>query len=265
MNEFHARRRNCQIGTKAIQNVHGSQTLLERLITNNNYDEIVTASLFSTAVIRYAKPFLTTKTEAGETRYSIKDLKRAAGFVCDIHEQLISLRNTLIAHDDVTQIEPRMLFAWLGISGSCIKIPTQITIANKCVSYPAARCDLQAITSHVRSAYKKMCELLSADIEQLRHFIISNPGCLDDAPYTANYGSQEIPAGGKTITPSDYNNDPWLIVPTPDFSVVQNGFRYEHMQLERNFFGPEVIKLENGETVRLTPKHKSKTSQSTEN
>jgi hypothetical protein len=53
-----------------------------------------------------------------------------------IHDHIITVRNTLVARDDFEQIEPRMLGTSLRLENSSVAVPLSIIIANKCVSLP---------------------------------------------------------------------------------------------------------------------------------
>lgn len=45
----------------------------------------------------------------------------------------------------------------------------------------------------------------------------------------------------------------WLESKEPDYSEIHNGFRYEKCIIQQEFYGPEKIKLPNGEEVEITP------------
>lgn len=254
MEEFVALRRNCQIGAKAAQNIRGSLTIFEKLCGADKFDHVIVGSLFCSGVIRYAKPFSQTKSADGDARYPSKLLSDAPGFSTEKHEQIILLRNTLIAHDDFTKIEPRLLFMSINPSGTDFSIPMSIAVANKCISHPSNDEDIQAIKKHVSAAFSAITNILWDDIAKLRALIIDKPSCLADAPYKGHYGTVDIPTSGIKLDRPDFSNDPWLVPTHPDFSLVQNGFRYEQLRVQRDFNGPEVIKLPNGDEFHISPR-----------
>jgi len=79
----------------------------ERLcaLTGSN-DHMLVSSFFHMGVIRYAKPFTPTIFNSRRMVYGYKKLKGSAGFSEDLHKHILDVRSTLVAHDDLDQIEP---------------------------------------------------------------------------------------------------------------------------------------------------------------
>src|SRR5437899_9433594 len=118
MNEYLRCRRDCQIGVKAYQNIRASLLAFERLCTLvESDDHLLLSSVFHMGVIRYAKPFLGAESGAGLVSYPTQQLRKVSGFSMEIHRHLLTVRNTLIAHDDFDQIEPRILIFGFNPNG----------------------------------------------------------------------------------------------------------------------------------------------------
>jgi hypothetical protein len=77
-------------------------------------DATVNYSLHFTAVTLYARPFLPTATSSGKVQYPIKDLKETPGFDQELHQHIIDVRNTLVAHRDYGVSHSTMYLKSLG-------------------------------------------------------------------------------------------------------------------------------------------------------
>ncbi len=255
MNDFLRFRRNCQLGVKAYQNIRVSLLAFERLCTLiDSDDSLLLSSIFHMGVIRYAKPFLNAEAGTGVVRYPIKWLKKTSGFSMNVHEHLIMVRNTLIAHDDFDQIEPRLLTFGFTPEGSTNHILTSIVVGNKCIAYPADLDSTRKIQHHIAVALSSVQQKLFDDLGGLRFVRMTHPDQARQAErYSQHYGTQEIPAGGTRLTQPDFMNDKWLDVEEPDFSAIHNGFRYEGIRIRRDFYGPEKFQMPNGDEFEIMP------------
>jgi hypothetical protein len=168
-----------------------------------------------------------------------------------MHNHLLHLRNTMIAHDDFDEIAPRILTFGLCFDKRGIGfVPTSIVISNKCLSFPVHACIVKEMHGHAQAALQGIHAKLQEDMSLLRKTIIKNPGvAIDKAKYTKNYGRAEIPAQKAP----DFSNDEWLNAKVPDYSSVHGGFVYEETRIMSNFHGPETITLPDGHTVEISP------------
>jgi hypothetical protein len=253
MSEFLRRKRDCQIGIKAAQNLKGALGAFEKLCSNEIRDDVIRASLFSNAVVRYGRPFAQTKLEEGRTRYPLARVNNSQGFSSDLHEHLVLLRNTLVAHDDVSVIEPRLLFKSIKVAENDVTIPIAMAISNKCLSYPESVEDIQKMKIHVEATLRAVAHFLSDDLKELRAFVIANPHEVPKPSFQENRGAVDVPVEGMDFHFRDFSDEAWLVIKEPDFSLVENGFHYEQIRAERSFPGPEVIKLANGDECHITP------------
>jgi hypothetical protein len=72
-------------------------------------DEVLRASLFQSAVTVYARPFVDNRSSTGRNRrFSISGLKNAPGFHRDLHDHVVDLRRTLIAHHDMSVVKAQL-------------------------------------------------------------------------------------------------------------------------------------------------------------
>lgn len=255
MNEFSRCRRDCFLSIKAYQNVRASLLAFEKLCsalhTNDNF---LLSSFFYMGVVRYAKPFLNNRSESGNITYPIKQLKKNSSFSLEMHEHILELRNTLIAHDDFEQIEPRILTAGLQPSQIDFLIPTTIWMSNKCISYPSDLKGSIKLKEHVAVTLSSIQQKLTEDITRFRKVLIDFPEQAKKAKkYEQHLSKTNIPVSGATFISPGYTNEKWLDTPEPTFAEIHNGYHYESIQMKQDFTGPETIQLPNGMTVIITP------------
>jgi hypothetical protein len=190
----------------------------------------------------------------GVVRYPTAPLKRAEGFLSEIHTHLLKIRNTLVAHDGFAYIEPRIIMYNLNVPPSGTKIPISITPTNKCISYPSELSDVEKLKGHVAATSTAIEKKLEEDLGRLRKIAIAYPDEAEEArKFERKLDRFGVPVEGYRLNVPEYSGEPWLNVPEPDFSSVHNGFRYQRMDVRRDFFGPETIDLPNGEQVVITP------------
>ncbi len=255
MSDFENLSQQCKIDIKAFQNIRAAFAALERICEMvDSDDHVILSSLFHAGVIRYGKPFKTTRTKSGTTQFPVKRLKNIKGFEKSIHDHLLELRDTLIAHDDLNQIEPKILTSGISVQGADLHIPMTAHISNKSLSHPADLEGAMRMKNHVESALRGVESVLSDDINQLRQKAIDEPEQAREAQeYSRNLGSIDIPEGGAHTLRPDLSDDPYLNPDEPDFSEIHNGFRYETITINKEFNGPETIKLPNGHSIKITP------------
>lgn len=195
-------------------------------------------------MVKYAKPFVQTETPFGRTRYPVRQLKAVRGFSSEIHTHLLELRNTLVAHDDLESIEPRILQFCVSITESAFSIPVSIAISNKCLAYPADLSSVHKLREHVAACVQGVLDNLNSDLAKVRDAALQHPEqASEGVRYQKNYGQSRIEAGGSQLQPPDFMGDEWLNSNAPDFSHIHNGLRYEEFRVRRDFFGPEIVKI----------------------
>lgn len=255
MDEFTRCRLDCQMGIKAYQNIRASVSSFERLCSAvDSDDHLLISSYFHKAVISYSKPFIGGATTDGLARYPIKHLKKTADFSGSMHEHLLEVRNTLIAHDDFVQIEPKILSFGFSLEGADFQIPTTIITSNKTISHPADLDGALKMQKHVKAALIGIQNKFGEDITRLRKIGLEKPEQKQKAEqYSKHYGKSKISESGSQLTPPDFSKDSYLNTREPDFSDVHNGYRYEEIRIRIDFNGPERIKLPNGYEVEISP------------
>lgn len=244
----------CKFGIKAYQNLVGSLNAFNRLVELiPASDHILLSSVFCFAVVKYAKPFIDTETPVGKFRYPVRHLKREQGFSTKVHDHLLELRNTLVAHDDLESIEPRILQFCLSIRPTGYSIPVSIALSNKCFAYPVDAESVLNLRVHIAACVQGVLNKIYLDLARIRDAALQNPEQADEGlRYEKSCGQIQIEKTGTRLQPPDFINDEWLNSSEPDFSHIHNGVLYEELRLRRDFYGPDRIKLPDGCEVEIS-------------
>jgi hypothetical protein len=253
---FHTQACNdAKLGIKAYQNLVGSLQGFDRFLSLiPTKDHILLSSVFCFAVVKYAKPFVDTDTSFGTTRYPLRHLKSDQNFDTTLHNHLIELRNTLVAHDDLESIEPRILSRCISVQPTGFSIPMSIDLSNKCLAYPIAPESTVKLRTHVAACVQGALNKVHLDLAKVRDAALKYPEqAAEGQRYLRHYGQDRIEIGGSYLQPPEFMNDEWLNSSTPDFSHIHDGLLYEELRVRREFFGPERIKLPDGSEVEISP------------
>lgn len=225
----------CKIGMKALHNMLGAANGFHLLL--DHHDDpvaIIPASIFHWAVIRYTKPFLNHNIDGKPVRYKESRVTRAEGFDAAIHQHLLSIRNTLIAHDDLDAIPPRLLLQGAELNGQFT--PLNVRMSNKSISRPSGRATVEAFKAHASSAVLAMHAHLKSDISKLKDAVAEDPASFFSG---SKYQVQENLSPGESAIRLDAH-DAWLDMDTPDFSAIHGGFIYETSGIEEIFDWPQL-------------------------
>jgi len=248
--------RDCKVGIKAFQNINAAALgFLKMIGLANTQDPILMPSMFYWSVIRYAKPFLNSKFEGGKICYPIKNIKNTEGFSEEIHDHIITVRNALVAHDDFTEITPRILKFGMTLADEDFFIPTSIVVSNKCISFPCSPETVQKMQVHAQACCNVIHIKLIKDIEEIRSITLSKPEVAKEGQkYSKNYGQAKTEKEGTHMQPPEFMNDEWLNASVPDYSDLHNGYMYEDARLKKDLHGPEKITTPSGQVLEISPK-----------
>lgn len=244
-----------KLGIKAYQNLVGSLHAFDRFVLLvPTGDHILLSSVFCFAVVKYAKPFIETATPFGKTRYPVRHLKNETGFDNAMHTHLVELRNTLVAHDDLESIEPRVLQFCLSVNSSGFCVPVSVAVSNKCLAYPINSESALKLKIHVEACVKGVLNKIYSDLAAIRNMAINDPGqAAEGVRYKKNYGQARVEEAGSQLQPPDFMTDEWLNSNEPNFGHIHKGLLYEELRIRRDFYGPERIKLPDGSEVDIAP------------
>jgi hypothetical protein len=120
--------------------------------------------------------------------------------VASIHEHLLELRNSLIVHDDLDSIEPRILTLFLSV-GDFFQIRVSVVVSNMCLAFPNTVSAIEGFRDHVAAYVRGTQSRLDSDLARIRQAALDNPpDARDGGRYEKNYG-QAIPVKGPHFQP----------------------------------------------------------------
>ena len=237
-----------KLGAKALQNMQSSASYFDRMLTFQSAAEAqILSALFTAGVIRYARPFSQSSDGKGHRAYPLKALKKADGFDLKVHQHLVGIRNTLVAHDNLEAIEPKVLTGYLRLfiqtTLATFDVPVSIGVSNKCVAFPLDRAAVTTMRDHAVACTNAIHAKVQVDIERLRDEGILDPAAADArVKYNAPVEPSEP---GPQVLPN-FAGDPWFTPEHPDFSEVHNGFYYDVFQVQRVFNERRRVQLPDG-------------------
>jgi hypothetical protein len=122
---FRAQKREIIEHAKACDDFDAAVSNFRKLVTlGPDSDADLQAALHGMGVISYARPFV------ARPRFSKRRISKQPGFRDDIHQQLIELRDKLIAHSDAEFAHGRLFLGMLNINvgASRASVPTSAVV-----------------------------------------------------------------------------------------------------------------------------------------
>lgn len=169
----------------------------------------------------------------------------------------MELRNKLIAHDDLTAIEPR--YVWISLVDNSdphgIFAPFQAYLRNSCLSYPQDWGDFDRMHTHIRAARDGAMAYLDQRVIETRKLILSHPKeaqlIFQERP-DSTLGT--IVGDGKT---TDFKMDlsavethPVIAVDTFYKPTSFGNYRHTTVNIRVSFNGPQGVELD-GSSVSI--------------
>lgn len=253
MNRYKQISEDCKFFAKAYQNVQGSSKAMARFAADLAVgDETVLAALFCHAVVRYAKPFVETQTATGrKRRLKARDLARREGFDRAMHEHLLELRHTLIAHDDLASINPRVFKATLEEKASGARVTAAVQVASKTLAYPDEIKSVERLARHIASCAEGLSSQLTELVLALASEGARNPEDEQEATEWSRDLSHFITEGdGRAIIEvPQFSEAPDV----PDFSDFYESLRYELFERRWDLSSPVIVRAADGSTLVVAP------------
>ncbi|MCC8979717.1 hypothetical protein [Bradyrhizobium acaciae] len=158
---FKSRKRELLAHIRALEDFSTAYALVSRLVEGTDgQDEVseqVRGALYMSAVVTYARQFLSSNGKFGEKRiYPIRHLKLDTRFDPKIHSHLVDVRNKLIAHDDGEQLPPalRLLNVSIEQSTEAAK-PIVATLRSYSLSSANGQKFLKAMQEHLAACVER--------------------------------------------------------------------------------------------------------------
>lgn len=250
----------CLRWLKGFHNLHRSEGFMKRFAEKaNSQDHVTKEALFQAAVVSYAKPFTQTESGQGKGVLSLKPFKRDPAFDTAIHEHIMGLRNRLIAHDDLTEIEPK--YAWLLLEDNSDPdgpfAPFRADLRNVCISYPQDMGDFGRMYAHVKAAAAGAMASLDSHVVETRGLLVAHPKearSVFQRRHDSTLGT--ITGDGKTsqfkMDVSAIETHPVMVVETPHPPTSFGKYRHTTVDVRVLFSGPQGVSLD-GSSVTVEP------------
>jgi len=236
-----------KLGIKALQNMAASVKYLELMASTR--DQWLLSSLFCSAVVRYARPFSQPPAGRGNRAYPEKQLKRRAGFRQNVHEHMIGIRNTLVAHDDMESIAPKLLATSVTVGESLLM--ATVSVSNKCLAYPIEGATAEMMLNHARVCVMGIHEKLSDDLNRVREEGQCDPQSIKAGTKFSELGTATL-SQGQVVGVPDFTQSPWFTPDHPNFSSVHNGFVYDEHRYKKDFYGTYRVAMPDGNWQEVT-------------
>ena len=148
---------------KALHNLHRSSQFMEKFLdVSPGHENLAGEALFHSAVINYAKPFINTETKSSKKKFGDKEFRGHPGFDIKLHDHPLKLRNTVIAHEGLKEIEPN--FVWIqtqtGSPENFKSVPFQACLRNNFLAFPTDPESASKIQMHVKATLSRVVILL---------------------------------------------------------------------------------------------------------
>ena len=257
--ELRRAKHDCLRWLKGFHNIQRSELFMKRFAEKaNSPDHHTKEALFQAAIVSYAKPFTKTETSQGKGILPTRLLKLDPSFEVDIHEHIMDLRNKLIAHDDLTAIEPKYTWALLADRSDPHEVfaPFRADLRNSCISYPQNKEDFGRMHTHMRAARDGAMRYLDQRVTETRVLMLAHPKearlvFQGDPDSTLGTIMGEDKTTEFRMDISAIETHPVLAVATPHTPASFGSYRHTTVNVRILFSGPQGVEL-GGSPVNIT-------------
>lgn len=177
---------------------------IAELLTQSSPSPVLRSALHSAAVTAYAQAFTDARTRDGAVRYRAGPLKKAPGFDTKLHDDLMELRNELIAHADYAKLPPAMDMQRIG------DLPVAMTVKVKRLGGVRSLPLAERYRRHFRACITAIETMLDQELRELadearKHFGAFNathnvPEAAVDLKHTEKF--EDLPPGLEVREPT---------------------------------------------------------------
>lgn len=156
---------------------------------NQNLDLTALGAIFHSCIINYARPFTQNKIQNGKKYvFSFKAINSSKELDKELHDQILLLRNKVIAHSDIELVDSKIIYQNM-VQTIVSQIPFKPIEADALVGIcgnaellllPSSTKLLTRIQSHIKKVFNKSMDFLSDEL--LKHFqeIEKNQSIMDE-------------------------------------------------------------------------------------
>jgi hypothetical protein len=226
---------------KAVDSFSAAASSFQKLVelgTTENAD--VRSALHTAGVISYARPFSNNRSEGGSrTSFPKKDLKHHQNFDGNIHDQLMLLRDKLIAHSDADYADGRLFRKSLDLRSGPkqFKILAGATVLTLTVhmleDMELARRYLAHVKAAAEAAHGRLAKRLEEFVRAGQQFPDALEAAADPKRRAGmNAGQFELsPAKPTEVMPLTHLN-PYTVLDFPKLEIGQDGYVYRHFSVQ---------------------------------
>jgi len=219
---------------KAVDSFAASARELQKIVELGAAgDADVRSALHSSAVVTYARPFSNNKSGDGHRKFPERELKGAPGFDKAIHDQLLTLRDKLIAHSDSDYADGRLFAKSLVITPSGadpVKVLAGVQVMTVTVhlieDIELAKRFLAHVHAVEQAAYAKLSERAQEYVTAARQSPAVYDQAADRSGRTINVGPFQVSPESPEATLPIPDLDPRSVLKPPPLAVGQDGYSY---------------------------------------
>jgi hypothetical protein len=150
------------------------------LSTWDHPDQELRASLHTAAVINYARPFTSNRTETGpRSRYRTNHLQGAQGYDGRLHDHLLDLRDKLIAHHDSEYLQARLLHEVVNLSlrpkGAELSVPVGVSVIIQALQSIADRAVVDGYAVHFDAVITAINSVYRSELHEMVRVAMHHP------------------------------------------------------------------------------------------
>lgn len=236
---FERLRRRCVDHFRALASIQAAHQYVSRLLEGwNDLDEIFSSALHSASVMAYARPFTSSKTKNRSVQYSLKKLRKEAGFDSQLHDHLMKLRDKIVAHSDYSMLRSTM---YLQAIGDSQELPISLGINVKRFRGLESRSLGDRYSVHFAVCASHIARTFNDEFNELARLVRESPRHFED---TQNLPLKETEHGPiSDLSPLPGPQGPAGDVAEPEFPDGLSGYKYEKLSHQRALIKSGIYKV----------------------
>lgn len=209
----------------ALLHIINASEAADRLLAEfGRIDEVIASALFRTVVVEYGKPFASSR---NLKTYAFNSIKSVVGVERNIHEELLTMRNKLIAHQD-EDFTDRVLLTACAVTetnGLTVSFPVAVQFQGLLLSGINNEEFLKRIVAHLKSCSMAIGERSHTELENFREAVSLNYANFVEFSKDARFRLQGAPIVSDGVTSPCANLNYPITLNTPEL-LNRSGYLY---------------------------------------
>jgi hypothetical protein len=257
---FRAQKRALIEHAKAIDDFKSAASNFRKLVTlGPDSDADLQAALHGMGVISYARPFVVD----GRT-FKKRLISGQPGFRNDVHDQLLELRNKLVAHSDAEFARGRLFvrMATFNVDSGCVNLPigAEVMIRNL---HTVGNFELaEACLAHSEAALQGSADTILLDLKEYALASAQYPDAYAasgarpaNLGIVANETKFSLPSPGSEVTIPDVLLNPGQLLPPPPLKLGSDGYLYRELAVKVELRGKGSVTMPDGSNFEFGLSH----------